>query len=203
MKFWSRIAVSSWALSVATLAHADPLEALVARLDALTAYSAGFIQQLRGPHGELLERSKGQVLLLRPHFRWEITEPYPQIILADEQYLRVYDPDLAQVTLRALDEVLADTPVSLLTQSGADLAADFSVVQDGEEQAYVLEPLSLQSAYSQIRLAFDQDTLVGLSIVDQLGQVTDIEFTPAPEGTAIQFSDFSLTLPAGTDVIGG
>lgn len=203
MKFWSLIAVSGWALGLATWAQADPFVALAAQLDGLNAYSAGFTQQVRGPHGELVERSSGRVLLLRPHFKWEVLEPYPQIIVADEHHLRVYDPDLAQVTLRPLDEVLADTPISLLTHPGSELAAHFRVRREGASEHFVLEPLRAQSVYSQIRLTFFEDSLVGLSIVDQLGQVTDIEFTPAPEGTVIQSSDFSLTLPAGTDVIGG
>ena len=207
MKSWFPIGANLWALGLlvlAPIALADAMASLAERLDALGSYAADFTQEVRGAQGQVLESSSGQVRVLRPNFKWVVEAPYPQIIVADEEYLRVYDPDLEQVTLRPLDEALTDTPISLLTGERVRLADHFSVRdQPGEAGVFVLTPLGEDSLYAQIRIAFAGADLVWLAIVDHLGQLTEIEFTPAPDSTVIQSDEFTLTLPPGTDVIGG
>ncbi len=198
-------AVLTLALGLASSAFADARQALSERLDHLSSYAADFSQEIRGAQGQVLERSNGQIFLRRPQFKWVVDQPYPQVIVTEGDELKVYDPDLEQLTIRPLSEALKDTPISVLTQSGVVLGDEFQVVEVSDDfgVTYILTPNSADTLYAEIRLQFAADTLVGLSILDHLGQFTEILFTPAPESTVIQSSEFQLTVPPGTDVIGG
>jgi len=184
---------------------ADARQALSERLDGLAAYAADFRQEIRGSQGQVIERSTGHMLLLRRQFKWVVDHPYPQVIVTEGDVLKVYDPDLEQLVIRPLSEALADTPVSLFTDKGVVLGDEFQVVEVTDEfgASYILSPNSPDTLYAEIRLRFSADTLVALTILDHLGQFTEILFTPAPESTVIQSSDFQLSVPPGTDVIGG
>lgn len=184
---------------------ADARQALSERLDGLAAYAADFSQEIRGSQGQVIERSTGHMLLLRRQFKWVVDHPYPQVIVTEGDVLKVYDPDLEQLVIRPLSEALADTPVSLFTDKGVVLGDEFQVVEVTDEfgASYILSPNSPDTLYAEIRLRFSADTLVALTILDHLGQFTEILFTPAPESTVIQSSDFQLSVPPGTDVIGG
>lgn len=208
MKYWSRIAANLLLLSLAAATVAESAGArLVELLSATDSYAASFSQTVYGSRGEVLERASGQVRLQGRQFRWEVMEPYPQIVVADEEYLRVYDPDLAQVTLRPVAEALTDTPIWLLTQGREALQQHFHVAHGNAEpkpqREFVLTPVVAESLYAEIRVSFSAAQLASLTIMDHLGQITTIEFTPDPDGAVIQSGAFTLSLPPGTDVIGG
>lgn len=209
MKFWFRTVVrAAFALSLGIAwvdAYADAREALSERLDTLAEYAANFSQEIRGAQGQVIERSTGQIFLLRPQFKWIVDHPYPQVIVTEGDVLKVYDPDLEQLTIRPLSEALTDTPISLLTDKGVVLGDEFQVVEVVDElgASYILSPNSPDTLYAEIRLHFSADTLVALAILDHLGQFTEILFTAVPESEGVQSSEFQLSVPPGTDVIGG
>ncbi len=63
-----------------------------------------------------MQRSYGKMALERPgKFRWEVTKPIPQLIIANEAKLWIYDPDLEQVTIRRLKVTSGETPALLLS----------------------------------------------------------------------------------------
>lgn len=178
---------------------------LAARLDRLATFAATFTQEIQGANGQLLERSSGRVLLQRPLFKWEVDEPFPQVIVTDGDVLKVYDPDLEQLTIRPLDNALEDTPVSLLTRDDVVLSDRFDVTRYEEEagETFLIVPTSADALYAEIRLSFTDERLVLLNILDQLGQFTQIHFEPDADAAVLQSSDFQLDVPPGTDVIGG
>lgn len=200
-------AVSASTGELAKPAGKEPSDAqlLEDRLQGVSSYSAAFTQDIQGARGQLLERSSGRVTVLRPAFRWQVDEPYPQVIVADEALLKVYDPDLEQLTIRPIDEALNDTPISLLSRDAIALNGDFSITRIAEEagETYIVIPRGEETLYAEIRLQFSSGYLIGLGILDHLGQYTQISFTPDPDSTVIQSSDFTLEVPPGTDVIGG
>jgi len=184
---------------------ADSRTRLSDRLDALAVYSARFTQDVFGARGELLERSQGQVLLQRPDFKWVVDAPYPQVIVTEGDQLKVYDPDLQQLTIRPLDEALSDTPVSILTRDDVIIGDRFHVARIADElgEAYVIQPASEETLYREIRLQFDSRGLTGLDILDHVGQRTEIRFSPDPAVSMIDSAEFVLEVPPDTDVIGG
>ena len=209
VKFLFRTAVkAAFALSLGLVwvcAYADARQALSERLDTLAEYAADFSQEIRGAQGQVIERSTGQIFLLRPQFKWIVDHPYPQVIVTEGDFLKVYDPDLEQLTIRPLAEALNHTPVSLLTRKGVVLGDEFQVVEVADDlgASYILSPNSPDTLYAEIRLYFSADTLVALAILDHLGQFTEILFTPVPDSDGVQSSEFQLSVPPGTDVIGG
>lgn len=193
------------AAASAPVAAVEASDSLARLLSGLNNYVADFSQEIRGARGQVLERSTGQLVLSRPCFKWVVNHPYPQVIVTDGAELKVYDPDLEQLIIRPLDEALADTPVSILTRSEVVLGDDFQVVETSAEgdREFVLTPNATDTLYAEIRLQFADDSLVALGIVDHLGQVTEILFTPAAGSATIRSADFHLTVPPGTDVVQG
>lgn len=183
----------------------DAADALMARLEGLERFQASFTQTIRGARGELLERSSGTIRLLRPLFRWDVDAPYPQTIVAAEGRLQVYDPDLEQLIVRPLDEALTDTPVALLTQDDLLLRDDYQITRlaDDAGDSYRLRPRDPEALFESIALHFGPDTLIGLDILDRLGQETRIRFAPGADAGALEAADFELEVPPGTDVLGG
>jgi outer membrane lipoprotein carrier protein len=214
VKYWFRTATDVGALALilaAAVAMAAPARAddgdraaLVERLQKTGIYAAEFTQSVYGLRGELLERSEGYVRLQRPLFKWVVNDPYPQVLVTEGDRLKLYDPDLEQLTIRPLAEALKDTPVSLLTQEGVVLGDNFNVmkVAGSDAHSFVIEPTAADTLYREILLHFGEQGLSGLDILDHLGQRTEIRFDPRPVA-AIDPAEFVLQVPPGTDVIGG
>ena len=180
--------------------------ALSDRLAGLETFAASFIQAIAGNRGQILEQSTGYVLLDRPNFKWVVDAPYPQVIVTEGDSLKVYDPDLEQLTIRPLADALTDTPISLLTSTDVDLSEKFQIIrlpldEDGVD-SYVVSPLGEETLFAEIRLAFSGTGLDSLGIVDHLGQYTEIRFQVDAD-RVIQSADFELEVPPETDVIGG
>ena len=106
--------------------------------------------------------------MLRPAFRWQVDDPYPQIIVADAALLKIYDPDLEQLTIRPMDEALNDTPISLLSRDAIALSGDFeiSLVPEEDGELFIVVPRSSETLYAEIRLSFIDETFAGLAILD-------------------------------------
>ncbi len=195
-------------LVLAAPASGDPFEAdreaLAERLQAVQRYVADFTQTVYGVRGEVLEESRGHVWLDRPRFKWVVEDPYPQVLVTEGDELKLYDPDLEQLTVRPLEEALEDTPVSLLTRDAVAITERYTVmrIEDAAGASFVIEPDSDETLYREIVLHFD-DTLTGLDILDHLGQRTEIRFEPASGDPVIDDATFTLEVPPGTDVIGG
>jgi outer membrane lipoprotein carrier protein len=214
VKSWFRIAIERTALAclltlpgpaLAADAFAADRQALAERLQGTALYTAEFTQSVFGVRGELLEQSEGRVWLKRPLFKWLVEEPYPQTLLIDGDSLKLYDPDLEQLTVRPVGEALKDTPVSLLTSDAVALSDDFRILRivDAEGESFVVEPTSDDTLYREIVLHFEGGSLSGLDIIDHLGQRTEVRFRPEAGATVIHDSVFTLEVPPGTDVIGG
>ena len=195
MKYWFPIAVSC----VLIPCWADARDDLSLRLANLKHLAADFTQRLEGPAGQLIEVSSGRVRLLPPNFRWEVTAPYPQVLVVGGDEMKLYDPDLQQMTVRPITEVLDDTPLALLTRESAMLGEEYDVDRLAEDR-FRVRPRSEDALFAEIVLAFGPAGLAGITILDHLGQTTSIRFSGFQDPSVIQSADFELSVPAGTDV---
>ena len=203
VKFLFRIANLSWALLLSAGAVADDLTKLNGYLSQMDGVVSSFVQTISDPSGTVVERSVGQLHLQKPQVRWEVSEPFPQVILlGHERDLRIYDPDLEQVTERLLGEDWAQVPLALLTQSDLDLSGRFDVrlVSTG---LFELTPTAPQALFQKVLLSFDGAALKGIRITDQGGQITLIEFEHFLANQVIPAEKFELTLPPGTEIVRG
>jgi len=182
----------------------------VARVDAylasLKTLSADFAQVVRNRDGQVVDRASGTLSLSRPdRFRWDYRQPYLQTILADGERLWLYDSDLEQVTVRALEAGLGSTPAMLLSGSGkvGDAFVGVALEREGEWTWARLRPKQESSDFDRVGLAFDaRGELAAMELRDKLGQSTVIEFGNVRRNPALDAALFRFEPPPGADVIG-
>ena len=194
------------ALSLACAAvPAGASERLDAYLAGLDTVASRFEQRLFDERRNLLEEARGTVLIARPgRFRFEYTEP-PQLILGDGARVWIYDPDLAQATVRDMNAALGATPVALLT-SERPVTEVFRVEEldiGADVDVFALEPRSGDASFTRIRLAFSGGELRRMELVDQFGQTTLLTFHDIRRRPELPADAFTFTPPAGVDVIDG
>ncbi len=193
-------------------AHAAVTEKdrFAASLDRLNGVVSQFEQQIIDAQGYVIETSSGTLHLDKPNFRWEVEPPFAQIIVADGQDVRIYDPDLAQVTQRRVAEDEAQTPLTLLTRNSSAVMDDFQIVALDDIEGlvrYVLVPATnddgTSNLFARLEMAFEGDDLVELVIFDIAGQRTVITFHEFRKGQVIQSGTFQLQLPSDVDIVRG
>lgn len=200
------------AAALATVAPTDDSDALRELLAPMREYAAEFEQVVVDARGRSLQTATGTMRLRRPgRFRWEVVEPYSQLVVTDGTTVYVFDADLEQVTVQPLDETLQGTPARLLIGSMDALEATFAVVRE-EAASFTLHPRDEEALYRRIHLEFAPQPsvaeeapgrlLVGIVIVDHLDQQTRVVFRnptlrppPAP-------GVFDFHIPDDVDVIG-
>lgn len=203
--------IAGWlACLLAPAALAQGTADAVARVDAylasLKTLSADFAQVVRNRDGQVVDRASGTLSLSRPdRFRWDYRQPYLQTIVADGERLWLYDSDLEQVTVRALEAGLGSTPAMLLSGSGnvGDAFTAIALERAGEWTWARLRPKQEASDFDHVALAFDaRGELAAMELRDKLGQATVIEFGNVRRNPALDAALFRFEPPPGADVIG-
>jgi outer membrane lipoprotein carrier protein len=176
-----------------------------------------FRQTVSGKPGQPAQQASGKFSFARPSkFRWEYDSPYPQLLVADGKQLWSWDRDLRQVTVRPLGNALGATPAGILFGQG-ELERDFVLTEStavegipgGEKLAWV-EARPRQTADSQgggsgfqfFRFGFDGKRLQRLTLLDNFGQTTVIEFTSLRLNPTFASNHFHFEPPAGVDILG-
>jgi outer membrane lipoprotein carrier protein len=184
----------------------DAVARVEAYLGSLKTLSADFSQVVRDRDGRIVDRASGTLSLSRPNrFRWDYTKPYLQTIVADGERLWLYDSELEQVTVRALEAGLGSTPAMLLSGAGriADAFESLGSERAGEWTWYRLRPKQSGSDFESVGLAFGtQGELAAMELRDKLGQTTVIEFGRLRRNPALDATLFRFDPPPGADVIG-
>lgn len=185
-------------------APAGGLERLRDFLARVETLGADFRQETVGADGQVADAATGRLQLKRPgRFRWDYTEPYERVVLADGERLWLYEADLQQVTVRSVAAGLGETPAALLT-GGRDILERFDVVSEwaGEELSWVrLKPKSPDSDFEAVAIGFAGAQPVRLEIADRLGQQTRITLSGIRTNTGIPDAVFRFDVPKGVDVI--
>jgi len=204
-----------WALGLvlwASAAQADGLASLDAFLRDVKSAQSDFTQVVTVPkrEGQSAARQKtssGRFEFRRPNqFRFEYLRPFEQSIVADGKTLWIHDVDLNQVTSRAQQEVLGNTPAALIASgsSVAELARLFVLTSvattDGLQWVQAL-PRQRDGSLNQVRLAFAQGQLTTLEIEDGLGQRSVLTFRNWRSNTGITSERFRFQPPAGAAVL--
>ena len=199
-------------LAVLAVTLAMPLSALASEgaerltriLEPLETYEAAFQQQILDASGERLQEANGRMWLSRPgKFRWEVDAPYQQEVISDGEEVTLYDPDLEQVTIQALDQRVTHTPALLLSGSAGDLTGSYSVSrsQQGSAETFTLTPRDPDTLFEELKMTFRGERLVGLEMNDSTGQRTAISFSDVQMNASIDDNRFAFDIPDGTDVI--
>lgn len=192
-------------LYVMTVYAQTPAEQLSGLLNNYQTLQANFIQKNYDARGALMQTSTGKLLLKRPgYFRWDAYSPMKQTILTDGKKVWIYDIDLEQATVQPMEKASGQTPAALLTDSSASLLAAYHISSSTKNNApeFTLIPKEENALFNKIVLTFNGPQLTQMNIVDNLGQITQIQFNKLKINTPIDLTMFKLNLPASVDVIG-
>jgi outer membrane lipoprotein carrier protein len=190
---------------------AEPRAALQRFLDGVQTLQAEFTQTQSDERGQVMQTSGGQMWLARGErgaqgrFRWDYQTPYAQQIVCDGERIWLYDPDLAQVTVRPAREALSGTPAAALLAQGAELASSFTLEDAGSEgrvQKLRLLPKAADSEFRRIELWLDGEQPVLLRFEDPLGGSTEIRFSGLQINERIRNAQFEFKPPKGVEVVG-
>ena len=189
--------------------HARAALSARAQLDAFAAglksVSADFSQQTVDANGDPGRSADGTLQLAAPRlFRWQVTRPYHQLIVADGARVWVYDPDLQQVTVRKQSSAEAHSPLNVLTDLKL-LDAQFIVSEAGtrDGEAWLkLRPKNDRTEFKYAELGFSDNQLRTMVFEDLQGDRTSVRFSHWQRNVKLPPGTFRFTPPAGADVIG-
>jgi outer membrane lipoprotein carrier protein len=201
-----------WLLALLTWAVLTPISAGATGIDRFAQFISGtqsaravFEQKVFDRGGKLTQESRGTLAFSRPgKFRWVYEKPFAQLIVGDGTRVWVHDPDLQQVTVRRVDQVMTSTPAALLAGNNEALRA-FQMVDRGVSEG--LEwveavPKEKEGGFERVRLGFGFSGLDTMELLDSFGQKTVLKLTSFERNPGLDPAIFRFVPPKGTDVIG-
>ena len=171
---------------------------------------ARFDQQVVDESGMTLERSSGLFYLSRPgKFRWNYDSAdleYSDIgqqIIADGEFIYMYDPDLEEVTRSSMDDAFSQVPSLVLVQTGSQLKDYFNITDFGLTDGLswvALKPKGSEASYEQLMIGFAGAELRSIVLLDGLGNETRLQFSGINSKARLSSSVFQFDAPDGTDI---
>lgn len=206
-------------------AEKEATQQITTLLNNIKSTRANFSQSVTDSQGKILQSSKGIMQIKRPlRFIWNTAEPYEQVISADGETMWIYDKDLEQVTVQALNTQAGDTPALLFSGDPAVLAEHFEIRQSNginddyrlrentsssnskrtgnkTKKIFDLYPLDQEAAFSMMSVTFENKKLVAMELKDHLGQRTEIFFDKVEINPVLSNKSFVFNPPEGVDII--
>jgi len=193
-------------MATSALAFATDGIAQLRQFVAATPSAEGeFEQTVLAQSGRKPQQASGHFAYARPgRFNWEYERPYRQILIGDGVNLWTWDPDLNQVTVRAMGDALGATPTAILFGSG-ELDEGFVLTEGGKEGelAWVeARPRQADSGFESLRIGLQGGQLRRMEMRDNFGQTTLIRFTRLAPNPQLAADRFRFVPPSGADAIG-
>ena len=202
VKILSIFLLVSFSLPVFSSEAIQRLDKFFAEVD---SFNGRFSQTVFDEQGEVVQNAEGDVALNKPgRFRWQYTKPYPQLILADGEYLWIYDEELLQASAKPIDEALGNAPIMLLTDI-RPLGEDFEIMEAATRDGLnwvELVPLIQDTEFHRIQIGFDEKGIRKMELHDHFSQKTVIEFTNLETNVSFKPEYFTFNAPEGVDVVG-
>lgn len=187
------------------MVKADGISSLKNFYDKTHAMRADFYQVVTDRQGRKIQEVYGEMQLKRPNkFRWDYSKPYEQQIISDGNQVWLYDTELAQVTVRALSKALGSSPAALLA-GGDSLDKNFKLVNMAQKDNLdwvSANPKDKETGFEKISLAFKDNILQEMDLVDSFGHQTQIIFSKVVLNPTLADKLFLFKVPKGVDVVG-
>lgn len=163
-----------------------------------------FSQRVTGRAGRVTPASSGEFSFERPgRFRWAYLKPYEQLIVADGKTLTIWDKDLNQATVKALDAALGASPAAILFGSN-DLEQRFVLKEAGSRDGIdwlEATPRTRDTSFERIGIGFRDGSLAAMELRDSLGQTTVLSFSKVERNPRLAPETFRFEPPKGADVL--
>lgn len=169
----------------------------------VTSGTGAFTQQIQGAKAGKPPQ-EGTFSFKRPgQFKWAVTKPYEQLIVSDGKSVYQYDPDLAQVTVRPVDQSIGASPAAILFGSGS-LDDAFTLkdlpAKDGLDWLRAT-PLSPDAGFTHVDIGFRAGMPARIDLRDSFGQTTRIELGDIVANPQLAPDEFKFVAPQGVDVV--
>ena len=192
-------------LFIAQFSSAGAIDKLHRFLETTHTVRADFAQIVVAKNGRKPQKSSGVMMFARHgKFRWQIEQPYSQLLVGDGDKVWIYDPELRQVTVKKVGTALGGSPAALLAGDDS-LDKNFTLseagIREGNEWLEAM-PKSSDSGFEKIRLGFSGNELKAMELFDNFGQTTTLLFARLERNPPLAPVLFRFTPPAGADVIG-
>gem|GEM_PF-383111 len=174
-------------------------------LAGMRTMEADFVQRVVNPSQGTPEESKGKFYAFRPgKFRWDYESPYVQNIISDGNEIFFYEPDLKQVSVANWSR-LRDSPAAFfVSQDPLETVFDWSVIPDPALRypSVRLKPKKEGDVkHIDVLLSPGGDTLLKLSILDVMGNLSHFYFHQSRLNVDIPEDRFQFQVPDGVDVV--
>lgn len=198
MKKWLIILIACYTLT----AQATAIAQLKAFMADSKAFSSDFEQTVTSKNKK--EKAGGIMEIAIPgKFRWNYNKPYDQLLVGDGKTLWIYDKELAQVTKKAMDDVLGSSPAALLAGSTA-IEKNYSLKEIGKRgnlEWLSANPKKDDGTFQSIRMGFKDNMLVEMELNDSFGNMTHLRFFNMKKNQPVDSKRFQFTPPKGVDII--
>jgi outer membrane lipoprotein carrier protein len=189
----------------AAAAQADAVDALREFAREAKSGRAAFTQVVTSPDGAKKKTSSGHFEFARPNrFRFAYTKPFEQLIVADGEKLWIYDADLQQVSVRAMDKALGVTPAALLAGTSLDKDFELRALPAARGLDWVqATPRAKTDAdnLQSLRIGFKGRALAAIELVDGFGQRSLLSFDDLATNITQAAETFRFVPPKGAEVL--
>jgi outer membrane lipoprotein carrier protein len=189
----------------AAAAQADAVDALREFAREAKSGRAAFTQVVTSPDGAKKNTSSGHFEFARPNrFRFAYTKPFEQLIVADGEKLWIYDADLQQVSVRAMDKALGVTPAALLAGTSLDKDFELRALPAAQGLDWVqATPRAKTDAdnLQSLRIGFKGRALAAIELVDGFGQRSLLSFDDLATNITQAAETFRFVPPKGAEVL--
>jgi outer membrane lipoprotein carrier protein len=170
-------------------------------LNNLQSSRADFTQTVMNGRGQILQQASGKMTLQRPgHFRWEVSQPNRQLLIADGQRIWFYDIDLQQITIQKQQTADATSPAALLSDTPKSLTEHFVINSLMDVQGFHLVPKNKNAIFQSITLIFQKNQLREMRLIDKLGQQTVINFSKVELNPHLSAQTFHFIMPVDKNI---
>lgn len=174
-------------------------------LDQTETLSANFTQTSMDMNQYKSSEDLGRLFLQKPdQFFWQITEPFPQLILSNGQRLWMYDPELAQASYRDLNGSESATgwiDVLINPQNIHERFSQEETLISPGQGSLLLQARQDDDNLIKIHIEFDQGLPVKIETLNQLGIHTHIVLEDHQVNIKIDAEQFEFEPPPEIDVL--
>jgi len=169
------------------------------------SFSAKFSEEI-ATVGAPKRKRQGTVSFRKPgRMLWEFQDPEKQTIVSDGETLYSYDPDLNQVVETPLKQALKSSSATSFLLGIGNINRDFKAAFATAARPSGLVDLILDAKAGgyKIEVGLDPKTynLITLTLTDQLGDTTRVDFSDVHDNVELPESIFAFKAPAGADVV--
>ncbi|WP_373020346.1 outer membrane lipoprotein carrier protein LolA [Thiomicrorhabdus sp.] len=170
----------------------------------LKTFSADFDQIQPDEERFTTNASSGYFKLQRPgKLVWHYLKPEPQKIVADGINLWVQDDDLEQVTVRPINDIKSEIPLSWLLYD-EPIEDRFTIIHEGSangKQRYNLKPKEA-TYFQSIEIVLQGGQMTEVWMYQSADNVTRVRFKNIKMNLTVPADEFKFKLPKGYDLVG-